>query len=201
MIEVIKFGGSLCQPDALTAAIAWMARQAQSHSIVVVCGGGAYADTIRSEQKRLALDDVVAHRQALLAMEQTALLVQRAWYQKTGVELPLSESGDPMTLWSPRGLLFDHQEVPASWDITSDSLSVWLAHKIQAQQLSLMKNLDLGLETGSPKEWQAKGWVDHAFCDLALNARYPIGLVGRRLWGQAIGAVEGRTHLSDSTGI
>lgn len=183
MIEVIKFGGSLCHPDSIHAALAWLEQQAQSHSIVVVCGGGAYADLVRSEQQRLGFDDEIAHRQALLTMEQTAFFLQGIWQHITGRVMPISDSGAAMTLWSPRRLLLDHHAVPASWDITSDSLSIWLANEIGATQLSLMKSLDISLDQGSPFDWHVKGWVDAAFSDMAQGAAYPIRLVGREVWG------------------
>lgn len=182
LIEVIKLGGSLCAPDSIAAAIAWLERQAQSHPVVVVCGGGTYADTVRSEQRRLNFDDVVAHRQALLAMEQTAIYLQDRWKQFTGRDLPLSESAEPMSVWSPRRLLFDQSRVPATWDITSDSLAAWLAQHIGANQLSLMKSLDMGLAPGLPLSWQEKGWVDQAFCDMTQFTHYSIRLVGRQVW-------------------
>jgi aspartokinase-like uncharacterized kinase len=174
LIEVIKFGGSLCHPDTIHAAIAWLEQQAQSHSVVVVCGGGAYADLVRTEQQRLGFDDVIAHRQALLAMEQTAFILQGTWQQRTGRAMPISDSGTSMTLWSPRRLLLDQNVVPASWDITSDSL---------ASLLSLMKSLDISFDQGSPVDWHSKGWVDAAFSEMALGAAYPIRLVGRQVWG------------------
>jgi aspartokinase-like uncharacterized kinase len=183
LIEVIKFGGSLCHPDTIHAAIAWLEQQAQSHSVVVVCGGGAYADLVRTEQQRLGFDDVIAHRQALLAMEQTAFILQGTWQQRTGRAMPISDSGTSMTLWSPRRLLLDQNVVPASWDITSDSLAVWLAKEIGASLLSLMKSLDISFDQGSPVDWHSKGWVDAAFSEMALGAAYPIRLVGRQVWG------------------
>jgi len=196
LIEVIKFGGSLCHPNSIHAAIRWLEQQAQSHSLVVVCGGGAYADTVRAEQRHLGFDDVVAHRQALLAMEQTAVLLQSVWLDTTGRELPISESGVAMSLWSPRGLLFDQQRVSASWDITSDSLSAWLANQIGAHQLSLMKSLDIGFDLGSPQNWRRQGWVDAAFSEMTEGAAYPIRLVGRQVWGEGMGAVQYATDFS-----
>lgn len=182
MIEVIKLGGSLCHPRTIQAAIVWLEQQAQSHSIIVVCGGGAYADTVRIQQQRLGFDDVIAHRQALLAMEQTAIYLQRVWNQTTGRDMPISEYGAPMTLWSPRRLLFDQSAIPASWAITSDSLAAWLANQMGAHQLSVMKSLDIGLDQGSPQEWHQKGWVDAAFTDMTQAATYTIQLVGRQVW-------------------
>jgi 5-(aminomethyl)-3-furanmethanol phosphate kinase len=183
LIELIKFGGSLCRPESIHSAVSWLERQAQSHPIVVVCGGGAYADAVRSEQKRLGLNDLVAHRQALLAMEQTALYIQEFWRLTTGRIIPISDSGAAMTLWSPRKIMFDQHAIPADWAITSDSLAAWLANQIHAQQLSLMKSLDIGYDQGNPAEWRDKGWVDGAFCRMTQSAHYPIQLVGKQIWG------------------
>lgn len=59
-------------------------------------------------------------------------------------------------------------DVPRSWDVTSDSLSLWLAAELKAARLILVKSAPaFGTD---PRRWVEDGIVDPAFPSLA--ARY-----------------------------
>src|SRR5437763_974004 len=67
-LTVIKLGGSHAFAPHLAH---WL--DAIGHCagrIVVVPGGGPFADAVRDAQPRMGFDDSAAHRMALLAMEQ-----------------------------------------------------------------------------------------------------------------------------------
>src|SRR5262245_51683374 len=65
---VIKLGGSF----AFSADLAdWIAAIAGcAGRVVIVPGGGPFADAVRAAQAQMGFDDCAAHRMALLAMEQ-----------------------------------------------------------------------------------------------------------------------------------
>ena len=66
---IVKIGGSLAAGPAALGR--WLlALEAGRRRVVVVPGGGPFADTVRSAQAELGFDDSTAHRMALLAMEQ-----------------------------------------------------------------------------------------------------------------------------------
>jgi len=70
---VVKLGGSVVRSGRLTP---WLdAMTAAEQPIVVVPGGGALADEVRSCQRQLGFGDPAAHRMALLAMDQLAWAV------------------------------------------------------------------------------------------------------------------------------
>ena len=70
---VVKLGGSLAFAPALTE---WLAALAASGGrVVLVPGGGPFADQVRDAQRRRRFDDATAHRMALLAMEQYGLML------------------------------------------------------------------------------------------------------------------------------
>ena len=67
-LTVVKLGGSHAFAPHLRA---WLDAIAQcAGRIVVVPGGGPFADAVRDAQPRMGFDDAAAHRMALLAMEQ-----------------------------------------------------------------------------------------------------------------------------------
>src|SRR5882757_2855389 len=70
---VLKLGGSLASSGGLTACLA--ALGTLRGEIVVVPGGGFFADAVRAAQPRFGFSDRAAHHMAILAMEQYALLL------------------------------------------------------------------------------------------------------------------------------
>src|SRR5262245_14143830 len=73
-IWVVKLGGSLADASELPA---WTALLGRRHAvgIVIVPGGGPFADQVRAAQGRWRFPDAIAHRMCVLAMEQFGLLI------------------------------------------------------------------------------------------------------------------------------
>ena len=72
---VIKLGGSLSQAETLVSCLDRLEQQYKDKPVVIVPGGGAFADQVRLAQGRWQFDDITAHRMAILAMQQMALKV------------------------------------------------------------------------------------------------------------------------------
>jgi aspartokinase-like uncharacterized kinase len=162
-MQVIKLGGSLLEGERAKRWLAHLAqRAAAGEPVVVVPGGGPFADHVRRLQHDWGFDHVAAHRMALLAMAQTACVFQswcaplRAGHGVAALRR-LVDDGHP-AIWSPTVM----PDTPASWDITSDSLAAWLATALQAERLVLVKSLPAPAGSG-PLQWQAEGLVDVAF--------------------------------------
>ena len=62
--------------------------------------------------------------------------------------------------------------IPKSWDVTSDSIAAWLAGKVNAQQLVLVKSDKPEGEALSLKMMSQSGIVDNAFGDFVLNKTF-----------------------------
>ena len=73
---VVKIGGGLlADPVQLAAVLGAVARVAERGRVVVVPGGGPFADAVRDVDRRYALPDSAAHWMAVLAMDQHAYLL------------------------------------------------------------------------------------------------------------------------------
>ena len=59
--------------------------------------------------------------------------------------------------------------IPQSWDVTSDSLAAWLAQKLDAQHLILIKSDKPEENKLNLKLIKKDGLLDEAFCDFGLN--------------------------------
>jgi 5-(aminomethyl)-3-furanmethanol phosphate kinase len=137
---VVKVGGGLLRDeglDGLRRACAEATEIAASRPVLVVPGGGPFADVVRAVDARVGLADDVAHALALAAMDQFGVLLRTL--------LPLAELLTDLT--PPRELAVllaapafgGRPEVPESWAVTSDSLAVLAAAAIGAQEAVLLK--------------------------------------------------------------
>jgi len=178
MLRVIKLGGSLLTAEALPACLAAVARL--PGCTIVVPGGGAFAEQVRIQQVLHGFDDVAAHRMALLAMQQMALVMHGL---QPDFSLLFSVAGFSPSLgaaiWSPSAAELDNAGIPASWDITSDSLAAWLAGRLEADQLLLVKSAVVANDATLP-ELQAHGIIDAGFLGFAERLACPINVLNHR---------------------
>jgi aspartokinase-like uncharacterized kinase len=176
-LTVIKLGGSHAFAPHLGRWIDAIAGCAGR--IVVVPGGGPFADTVREAQPRMGFDDKAAHRMALLAMEQygCALASMNAHFLLTEARDEIERALDAgrVPIWLPTRMVMVAREIPWSWDVTSDSLAAWLAGLLGASRLLLMKHVAASMP---PEELQARGIVDPAFPRFMKESGASVSVLG-----------------------
>lgn len=137
---VIKLGGSLyCNPLLQE----WIHKLASidNQTVVIVPGGGPFADQVRKASDDWAIDNDIAHEMAVLAMQQYACLVSHI--DKRIVKLNSIEclkDNNQTYVWHPHHDVTNKCDYPKNWQTTSDSISLWLAKTILAKQLILIKS-------------------------------------------------------------
>lgn len=190
---IVKLGGSLAGTDTLTH---WLTELVKLGApVIVVPGGAAFADTVRSEQRRIGFSDRVAHAMAIMAMEQYGLALcdlERRLVPCTEIaELKASALAGAPALWLPMALAGGAQDIPASWDATSDTIAAWLARRLGARALLLVKAAPAPAGTG-PADWTASGLVDPCFAGMAADFGGPVSCLGP----EELGALRGHAVLS-----
>lgn len=163
---VVKVGGSLASHANLRT---WL-RALAPFPVLVVPGGGPFADVVRHAQNRWGFGNRVAHDMAILAMQQYGRMLAdlggglRTFSSTT----PGTDQPSAASIWLPNP--DDLSDIPPSWAMTSDSLAAWLAGKMGATDLLLIK----AALHGQPEKWPyakiadiralaAKGLVDPVF--------------------------------------
>lgn len=143
---VVKLGGSLIGSQELTHWLDIFARFSDG-KIVIVPGGGIFADAVREAQQLTKLDDVAAHKMAVMAMDQCGELLTSLSPTMTtaSTELEIAERGfqHRAIVWLPSKMVCADDKIPSSWQVTSDSLAAWLATKLNAEHLVLIKSSPL----------------------------------------------------------
>ncbi len=120
---VLKVGGSLFEEaPALLRRIASM-----QADVLIVPGGGEFADMVRRIDRERGLTADAAHWMAILAMDEYAYYLS----DKTGIELSGTLSAKKsIHIALPYEIIKANDELPHSWDVTSDTIAAWIAHKI-----------------------------------------------------------------------
>ena len=156
MDAVIKVGGSLSEePNRLIKLCAKLSGFAKNYELVVVPGGGMFADVVRDFDKRFNLSSAISHRMAILGMDQFGLLLSQIIPNSCATFLlsdakQLSET-EALPIFLPSRLMFKEDPLKNSWDVTSDSIAAYVASQLQAAKAVLVTNVD-GIFTKDPKK-------------------------------------------------
>ena len=166
-VTLIKLGGSLLDlPDVVTKLVDLLSR---IHRPVVIPGGGAAADLVRSWDQRYGLAAKSSHKLAMAGMSFNALRLTKSCDRcclvsdQRMAEAALQAGRIPIIDITAAVLEMERSmssspAPPESWDVTSDSIAAWLARNLRAD-LWLLKSvrpgpdprrhLDPGFETAS----------------------------------------------------
>lgn len=159
---VVKLGGSLYNTPELEAWLSTLASHSDASPIVIVPGGGPFANQVREAQEHHHFNDATAHHMALLAMKQFGLMLiaLEAKCQPFTSQKPLPL----LSVWLPDDSLLSESTLIPNWDLSSDSIALWLASKLNAKQLLLVKHVDT--KTTSITQLTVNQVIDHHFSHL-----------------------------------
>jgi 5-(aminomethyl)-3-furanmethanol phosphate kinase len=149
---VIKIGGSLSHGAGLPDLCSEISRLGKSRSLLVVPGGGKFANQVREAYGQFNLTETAAHRMALLAMDQYGYVLNHLIPNSFFISDPFLahenlESGK-VAILLPSAAVFRLDPLPHSWEITSDTIAAWVAHLIGCPRLVLIKDVDGLMTTG-----------------------------------------------------
>jgi aspartokinase-like uncharacterized kinase len=173
---VVKIGGSLSHDPALRE---WLTQlwEVGGGRVVIVPGGGDFADTVRMYQQEWRFGDLAAHNMCLLAMAQYAILMQGVMPElvlaSNEARIRRALRDGRVAVWVPTELLRDTPDDTTNWETTSDSLAAWLSTTLNAERLMVVKSCPV--EAGTPLESLAsKGVVDPRFAKHVKDANYVV---------------------------
>jgi probable H4MPT-linked C1 transfer pathway protein len=141
---VVKIGGGLLAHDGcLDVVLAVISDMARERPLLIVPGGGPFADAVRAQDDRLGLSDDAAHWMAVLGMDQYAHLIASRLPGSTVVwdEAAIGSAirSGSVPVLAPSTWLRRADPLPHSWHVTSDSIAGWVARAVGARDLLLIK--------------------------------------------------------------
>ena len=172
---VVKIGGSLLGSPELEKWLEIFVKYSDGN-IILVPGGGIFANAVREAQKLTKISDACAHKIAVLAMDQFGLVLANLnpllATAKTECEIDERTWQHRAIIWLPSHMVLADDSIAQSWDVTSDSLAAWLAKKLNATQLVLVKSDKPNESQLCLKQMTADGVVDEAFREFTLNSNF-----------------------------
>ena len=197
MDAVVKIGGSLAKyPEALKRLCEEIGAVAREADILVVPGGGPFADAVRALQAKIGFSDEAAHSMALIAMRQYGLLLKELIPNSVGLRnieecMRSKAAGRARVLLSFEELAADAR-LEKSWRVTSDTIALYIAHLLGASRVVLVKDVD-GVYVEDPKKSSSptklyratssklrelgKTCLDEAFADFISSQQGPVAYV------------------------
>ena len=141
---VVKVGGGLlARAELLDGVLAEIAGLSREFPLLVVPGGGPFADAVREADRRVTLTNAAAHWMAVLAMDQYAhLIVSRltaGLLVSRPQEIDPALTGGHIPVLAPYQWMREADPLPHSWDVTGDSIAAWVAGQVGAPCLALVK--------------------------------------------------------------
>ena len=177
-ILVVKLGGSSAASPDFTRWIA--AIEEATGPVVIVPGGGPFANTVRKYQTKMGYGDGAAHHMAILAMVQFGLalvsLGTRMVPAHSEAEMTAALRAGKIPVWMAAQSAVEAPDIARDWTVTSDSLSAWLAARLAKSRLLLVKQIDVPDAT-SLDALIGAGIVDESFLSM-LHSETPVYVAG-----------------------
>ncbi|VVB93845.1 5-(aminomethyl)-3-furanmethanol phosphate kinase [uncultured archaeon] len=169
---VIKIGGSLFHRGRELVREIIEYSNARDETILIVPGGSIFADTVR----RISATEEAAHWMAVLAME------QYGYYLGNGNDVKLIDSldihGKGAFILLPYNLLKKNDELPHTWDVTSDTIAAWIAQKLGARFIKATDVDGIYMDGALKKELEASELVGKETC---VDAHLPHFLMENKM--------------------
>jgi aspartokinase-like uncharacterized kinase len=175
---VVKVGGSLYDHPQLGPGLRAFL-DTLPPPVLLVPGGGAFADAVRKLDAVHQLGEEAAHRLALTSLWAADAFLRTLVPGAVYAADPDTELRVPVRVLDAHGFCRSDDALPHSWDVTSDSIAARAAVVYGASRLVLLKSLDV--PPGTPwAEAAANGWVDAHFPHVAATLACPIEVVNFR---------------------
>jgi aspartokinase-like uncharacterized kinase len=163
---VIKIGGSLIHRGMELVREIIEYSNSEGETILIVPGGSIFADTVR----RISTTEEAAHWMAVLAME------QYGYYLGNGNDVELIDNlnshGKGAYILLPYNLIKTKDELPHTWNVTSDTIAAWVAQKLGARFIKATDVDGIYLDGTLIKELEASELVGKETCVDAYLAHF-----------------------------
>ena len=155
MEAVLKVGGSLAENYAsLTNLCRELSVLAEAYRILIVPGGGEFADTVRKIDKVYGLSKTAAHKMAILTMDQYGFFLSDITPNSImcyDLDEASNSAKGKIAIFLPSQHMFREDPLEHSWDVTSDTITAYIANQLDAKKLILVTDVD-GIFSEDPKK-------------------------------------------------
>ena len=150
---IVKIGGKILENrESIESTISQFKSLMDNdilQKVIIIPGGGSRADFIRSMDDKLNLGETLAHWMAIYAMNHNGVELCKRFNELYCIinyielqETLKSESKKLISVFLPYDYLVQEDQLPHSWEVTSDSITLYLADKLELKECYLIKDID-----------------------------------------------------------
>jgi aspartokinase-like uncharacterized kinase len=206
MTVILKLGGSLMDTGREIMHFLGDYAETKSYSFIVIPGGGPFAEEIKKLSEKRTISDDMTHWMAVLAMHQFGLFLAGGEQEISVAERleDLSNAG-PICILLPYKILKADDSLPHTWDVTSDTIAAFIAHKLGEQTFIKLTNVDGILDengvlikrihTKELIDKAHKGCIDAELPKFLLRHKMSCRIVNGNVPERIIDVVEGRKTI------
>ncbi len=147
-VAVFKIGGKILENSKnLECTISQLKKLYDDNTlqkIIIIPGGGSYANFIRSIDKKIVLGDDLAHWTAIFSMDYNGKDVNKQFPDLECIDdfKDIRSAKRIFCIFLPYNYLKKKDELQHSWDVTSDSITIYIANKLNLNECYLIKDID-----------------------------------------------------------
>ncbi len=139
---IIKIGGSWVKNPALPKLINLLQKFIKQ-KLVIVPGGGVFADAVRDVFKVTDMEEETGHLLAMRAMETFAYYLKSLESDLFLTDQTKNFYRKKLNVWLPVKKISIEADFIKNWDSTSDSISTWLYNNTDADGLIFVKSVSI----------------------------------------------------------
>ena len=145
---IVKIGGKILEnKENLESTIAQFKHICENdivQKIIIIPGGGTYANFVRKIDEKISIGDEFSHWMAIFAMNCNGIELSQKYndikyFDNLG---ELKKSNGRIVIFLPYDFINQRDELLHSWDVTSDSITVYIAHQLGLKECFLIKDID-----------------------------------------------------------
>jgi aspartokinase-like uncharacterized kinase len=144
---IIKIGGSLAKtPKILKKLCKKIEEISKDHKLCIVPGGSKFADIVRHIDLEYNLTVESAHKMAILGMDQYGFMLNdlisnsKQFRELKKYKRILEQKQTPIFL--PAQHMFINDPLENSWNITSDSIAIYVSKKLEINNVIIITDVD-----------------------------------------------------------
>ena len=145
---VFKIGGKILENSnnikSTFSQLAQLFEKEILQKIMVIPGGGSLANFVRSLDDALQIGDDLAHWSAIYSMNYNGIMLNRKYPNLESIEKlkTFQDAKQMFCIFLPYSFLREDDTLPHNWEVTSDSIALYVANKLKLSQCFLIKNID-----------------------------------------------------------
>lgn len=145
---LFKIGGTILEDvenlNSTLSQLSQLYEKGVIQRIILIPGGGSFANFIRKVYNELKFTDELAHWMSIISMNYNGIELGKKFPNLEVFEKydKLKEIDKCFCIFLPYQILKENDKLPHTWQVTSDSIALFLANKLGLKECILIKDVD-----------------------------------------------------------